>query len=102
MRMFGKMMTSSQRNYLRKQAHSLKPVVTVGKMGLDQRIFSALDEALNDHELVKVRFQDFKEQSKELANELAESVVAELVTVIGHIAIIYRPSNDKTKQKIKI
>ena len=44
-----------QRKHLRKLAHPLKPVVHVGSAGISAPVLGALDKALADHELVKVR-----------------------------------------------
>ena len=57
----------SDRNYLRGLAHQLKPVVHVGKTGLTPNVLAAIDEALEHHELIKIRFQDFKDQKREFA-----------------------------------
>lgn len=95
-------MNSATRNYLRKRAHELKSIVTVGKQGNDERIVRALDEALSSHELVKVRFQNFLDERRELANTLASSVKAEVVTIVGHVAIIFRQNNDHADRVIHI
>lgn len=95
-------MRSSERNYLRKLAHGLDPIVMVGKQGADERVVAALDDALAHHELVKVRFVDFKDSVRDLAAELAASTQAETVSVIGHVAILYRQQADRTLRKIHI
>lgn len=95
-------MNSATRNYLRKRAHELKPVVMVGKQGNDERIVRALDEALSSHELVKVRFQDFLDERRELADSLASAVKAEVVSVVGHVAIIFRQNKDHADRIIHI
>jgi len=92
-------MNSKTRNFLRKRAHFLKPAVMVGKEGADSRIEKALDEALNKHELVKVRFQNFKEECRPIAEELSDKVKAQLVTVTGHVAIIFR-QNEKQEERL--
>ena len=74
----------------------------VGKQGSDDRVVRALDEALSSHELVKVRFQDFLDERRELADELSLAVKAEVVSVIGHIAIIFRQNKDHADRIIHI
>ncbi len=96
------MMNSSTRNYLRKIAHNLQPAVMVGKKGIDEGVVKALDEALIAHELVKVRFQDFKDEVRPLAEELSKKVNASIVTTVGHVAIIYRQNEDPADQVIHI
>ncbi len=46
----------SDRKYLRGLAHNLKPVVHIGKAGLAPSVLTAIDEALDHHELIKIRF----------------------------------------------
>lgn len=91
-----------QRNFLRKKAHDLKPVVMIGKNGLTGEVTKAIDSALNDHELIKVKFVDFKDEKKSLAFKVAGELDANLVAVIGNIAIIYRESPDQEKKEIHI
>lgn len=87
-------MTSNLRNYLRKQAHNINPIVMVGKDGVTENVIFALDQALLNHELVKVRFQDKKEFIKDLSNKLAKETRSELIYVIGFTAIFYRKSEE--------
>jgi len=87
-------MNSSVRSFLKAEAHDLKPVVMIGKGGLDGRVVSALDEALASHELVKVKFQAFKDEKRELSEQIALQTKSELVSIIGFIATFYRQSED--------
>lgn len=95
-------MKSSVRNFLRAEAHDLRPVVMVGKDGIDHRVSRALDEALESHELVKVKFQAHKDESGELAEALAAQVHAEVVRVIGFTAIYFRQNKDPRKRVVSI
>ncbi len=61
-----------------------------------------LREALDHHELVKVRFMDFKEDKKELSATLAERCDAELITILGHQAIFFRQQRDPERRKIRL
>jgi len=83
-------------------ANDLNPVVFLGKAGAADGVYEALDKALTDHELIKLRFVDFKGERKELARQLAEKAGADLVRVIGHVAIMYRQSPDPEKRVIKL
>ena len=95
-------MNSATRNFLRKRAHHLKPVVMVGKQGADERILRALDESLMAHELVKVRFQDFHDEIRPITENLAASVGSVVVSIVGHIAILYRQHPEASKRTIHI
>ena len=90
-------MTSKQRAALRSLAQNLNPVVMVGHDGITTGVIEALDAALTDHELVKVRFQDFKEMAKDLSNELAAKTKSALVSVTGFTAVFYRINPEKRK-----
>ncbi|WP_319758522.1 YhbY family RNA-binding protein [uncultured Sphaerochaeta sp.] len=87
-------MNSSVRNFLRSQAHSLKPIVMVGKEGVDDRVVSALNEALSSHELVKVKFQAQKDEMRPLSEQLAQKTNSDLISIIGFIATFYRESEE--------
>jgi RNA-binding protein len=85
-----------QRRYLRGLANPLKALVQVGESGLSDAVIRALDDALEHHELVKVRLQQPPDK-KAIAQELAERTAAELCGLIGHTVILYRrhPKNPK-------
>lgn len=92
----------SQRKYLRSQAHHLKPFVLIGAKGVTEQLLGSVDLALKDHELIKVKFGEFKETKKEISQEIAEATKSELVGLIGNIAILYRQHPQSDKRKIKI
>ena len=78
-----------QRKHLRGLAHSLKPVVQVGASGVTESVLRQVDEALGDHELIKVRLHE-PEDKKTAAAELAEGTGAALCGLVGHTVILYR------------
>ncbi len=88
-------MTSKYRAQLRSQAQSLNPVVMVGHEGITEGVIAALDAALTDHELVKVRFQDFKEMVRDLSVQLANKTGSTLVSTTGFTAVFYRKNPEK-------
>jgi len=78
-----------QRKFLRGLAHGLKPVVQVGQEGVSPGILQAVDRALLDHELIKVRMIRSADK-KAMARALAEGTAAHLCGLVGHVAILYR------------
>jgi len=90
-----KAISSKERAALRSQAQSISPVVMVGHEGITAGVVAALDSALTDHELVKVRFQDFKEEVRPLSEELSEKTQSLLVSVTGFTAVFYRKNPEK-------
>lgn len=85
-----------QRRHLRKLAHGRKPIVFVGDAGISDPVVAALDQALADHELVKVKLPG-AEGKKELASVLAERSGAHLCGLVGHMAILFRPDPDESQ-----
>ncbi len=89
-----------QKKHLRGLAHGLKPVVQIGKEGITEGVIRAVDEGLLRHELIKIKFTDFKDQKEVLTGEIAVKTECERVGMIGHTAILYRPQTDPEKRKI--
>lgn len=95
-------LTSSQRKYLRSLAHHLEPLILAGKQGLTDMLVRATAEALDDHELIKMRFNGHKEEKRTIAEEIARRTGAQIVGSAGHIFILYRQQPDKEKRKIEL
>ena len=94
--------TSKQRKVLEKAAHSLEPVVIVGQNGVTDSLTEKVAQSLEAHELIKVKFNDFKDDTRELTENLCNSCGALLVRIIGNIAILYKEQENPEKRKIKI
>jgi len=77
---------------LKSRAQLLKPVLRLGKAGATPEFLAALEEQLNLHQLLKIRFEGFKEERKTLSKELAERTHSLLVQQVGHTAVLYRRS----------
>ena len=92
----------SQKKYLRSQAHHLKPLVLIGRNGINKQVIASVDLALKDHELIKVKFGEFKEEKKEISAQIAQGTKSEVAGIIGNIAIFYRQNSEPEKRKIKI
>ncbi len=84
-------LTNAKIRELKARAQHLEPALKVGHEGLSAQFIAALDVALARHELVKVKFSDFKEQKKELSPQLAEKTGSELIMRVGNVAVLYRP-----------
>jgi len=84
-------LTSKQRQYLKGVAHSLSPVVRVGKAGVTEAVVAETATALRAHELIKVRIEaDEGAERRASASELASAASAALVGTVGKIAILYK------------
>lgn len=75
---------------LKSRGQLMRPMFVIGKEGLSDAFLKSLGNALDHHELVKIKFGEFKEQKKELAPLLAEKVSAHLVTRVGNVAVLFR------------
>ena len=84
-------LTNAQIRTLKAQAQRLKATLKVGKEGLSPQFIAALRAELKRHELVKVKFDAFKEQKKELTPRLAVESESHLITRVGNVAVLYRP-----------
>jgi RNA-binding protein len=90
------MLTGKQRRHLRALAHPLHPIVQVGKGGLDDGLVAAVDRALGDHELIKVKVGEHADESKaEVAERLARQTKSEVAQIIGNIVLLYRADPDE-------
>ncbi len=88
-------LTLSERKKLKSRAHHLKPVVMIGQKGLTDSLVRSVDKALHDHELIKVKFIDYKDEKQELADEIAEKTASAIIGMIGNILILYKENPDK-------
>lgn len=85
---------------LRAIGHKLHPVVTIAGNGLSESVRLELDRALNDHELIKVKFAvGSREARDEVLALLLEDSKAELVQRIGNTALLLRHSAQPDPKK---
>jgi RNA-binding protein len=84
-------LTNATIRALKARGQLLKPVLKVGKDGLTPRFLAQVVETLKHRELIKVKFEQFKEQKKELAPLLAEKSGSELILRVGNVVLLYRP-----------
>ncbi|MCP4234550.1 MAG: YhbY family RNA-binding protein [Aestuariibacter sp.] len=90
---------SSIRN-LRAESHrlKLKPVVMIGQNGLSDNVHLEIDSALSHHELIKIRVPGLdSSDKKQLINLIAEQHSATVIQTIGHVAVLFRPNNEKNR-----
>lgn len=95
-------LTSAQRKQLRGLAHDLKPIAQVGRSGITDALVRNIDQAIEHHELVKVRFMEHRDSKSELTGLLAERLGAQLAGIVGHVAIFYRPASDEEARRISL
>jgi RNA-binding protein len=91
-------LSNAQIREFKAKAQRLKATLKIGKEGLSPRFLSALDEILKHHQLVKVKFEEFKERKKELSPQLAERSGSHLITRVGNVLVLYRPKMEQERE----
>ena len=96
-------MTSKQRAYLRSLASQMDTIFQIGKGGISEEMCKQISNALDARELIKLRVLDNAEyMPREAAEEIAEAVDAEVVTVIGTKFVLFRVSSKEKNRKIDL
>ncbi len=95
-------MKGFQKRYLRSLGHHLKPVVFIGKNGLTEAVADKIEHELDAHELIKLKFSDFKDQKKELLEQMASASHSEVAGLVGNTAILFRENSDPEKRQIRL
>lgn len=88
-------LSNKQKQFLKGKAHSLKPVVLLGANGLTEGVLAEVEQALHDHELIKIKVP---EEERELRQQIMATIVAETgaekIQVIGKTLIIYKAAEE--------
>ena len=96
------MFTSKQRSILRSKAQTIEPIGQIGKGGISENLKESFSNALEARELIKISvLNNVDDDINLLAQELATSISAEVVCVIGHKIVLYRRSGKKGIDHIK-
>ena len=87
------MLTSKQRAQLRALANPIDTIMQVGKGGVTENLITAVSDALEARELIKLRVLENSDYTpREAADTLAEATGADVVAVIGTRFVLYRES----------
>ncbi len=104
-------LSGAQKKYLRGLAQGLKPVVHIGRNGLTEGVFESLEQALESHELIKVKFprrgasgasSDHRDKKCELAAAIDARLRSVQVGAIGHVAVFFRRARDPERRSIRL
>ena len=94
------MLDPKRRSHLSALASKSTILAHLGKAGATKALVEQLAMLLERHELVKLKFIDFKDQKKEISSELSASTGSELVRILGNTAIFYKRNPDPEKRVI--
>jgi len=93
------LLTPAERKVHRALAHHLDPVVMIGNDGLTPAIVRETDQALKAHGLIKVRVLGDDRQAREaIYQELAETLNAAPIQLIGKLLVLWRPKPAKARE----
>jgi RNA-binding protein len=92
-------LSNKQKQFLKGQAHSLKPVVLLGSNGLTEGVVVEIQSALEIHELIKVKVPtDDRETKKLIFDAIVRETGAVKLQTIGHTIVLYRQSDERKIQ----
>ncbi|MCK8515899.1 ribosome assembly RNA-binding protein YhbY [Methylonatrum kenyense] len=98
-----KSLNEDQKRHLRRLGHALKPVVLMGAGGLSDGVMAEIDQALDDHELIKVKLvADDRTERRELGERISREQDAALVQAVGNIILLFRRSRIEKKRRIAL
>jgi len=90
-------LSKKQIKFLRAKCHDLKAVILLGQKGLTDEVLSELDNALEHHELVKIKLSvDDRDARKQMIIDICEKTQSEEIQSIGKTLSVYRVNPDKT------
>lgn len=91
-------LTSKQRAYLGGEASTMSPIFQIGKASLTPELISALDEALEKRELIKISvLKNCADDPNEIAQVIAERTQSAVVKVIGKKIILFKQAKKNSK-----
>ncbi|MBQ4613151.1 MAG: ribosome assembly RNA-binding protein YhbY [Clostridia bacterium] len=94
-------MTSKQRAYLRSLANKLEPIVHAGKGGVSDAMIKQADDALTAREIIKGKaLETAPASAREIAEQIAAAVNAEVVHVIGRTFVLFRQNEKESQIKL--
>lgn len=85
------------RRKLRALGHHLDPVVIIGHQGVTDGTVAAVDQALHDHELVKVKVNEGPAERHEAADALASQTRSEVAQVLGRVILLFRQRPEESQ-----
>lgn len=96
-------LTDQQKLHLRRLGHKLRPVVLMGGAGLTDAVLAEIEQALDDHELIKVKLSGAdREERRARVTAICRRTDAALVQGIGHTALLFRRSRIEKKRRIAL
>ena len=83
-------LSETQKRHLRTLGHHLKPVVWIGQHGLKDTVIAEIEQALDSHELIKVKIVADRDTRVQIASDIRSRTQAESIHAIGQMLILFR------------
>jgi RNA-binding protein len=90
-------LNGKQRRQLRALGHHLAVVVQVGADGVTDGVIAATVQALEDHELIKVKIAAEREERAEAVEKLAAATKSEVAQTLGRTVLLWKKRPKKSK-----
>lgn len=91
-------LNGKQKRQLRALGHHLSAVVLVGSDGVTEGVIGAVDQALKDHELIKVKIADEDRDGRAAAVEkLAATTASDVAQTLGRTVLLFRKKKKNSK-----
>lgn len=87
------MLTNKQKRYLKNEAIDLNTIFQIGKSGISDGQINSIIDALNAHELIKIKvLKSCPYDVHSVAEKLSNRTQSEIVQIIGRVIVLYQAS----------
>lgn len=91
-------LNGKQKRQLRALGHHLGVVVQIGAEGVTEGVIGAVNQALKDHELIKVKIADEDRDSRvEAVEKLASESQSEVAQTLGRTVLLFKQRKKNSK-----
>lgn len=92
------MLNKEQKKFLRTLAHNLKPIIWIGQKGITENVMMEINNALDHHELVKIRIRVGDRLLRDqTAEEICKATASEPVQKTGNTIVLFRRNQEQPK-----
>lgn len=85
---------------MRALGHHLDPIVFVGQQGVTPGVVAATEQALFDHELIKVKLPEEKAARDETEEQLSRETGSEVAQTLGRTLLLYKRRKENPKIEV--
>ena len=90
--------SSKERKKLKGHAHSIKPLIIIGKEGVSENTINTINDMIENKELIKIKFNSYKDQKNLLIKKIESSCNVNIIDQIGNIVILFKQNIDIEKR----